>query len=302
MQPGAIQLMKDRFDALSQHTPEENVEFWFARDLMEPLGYARWENFQTTVRRAIESCETTGYAVGDHFRGVTKMVGLGSGSMREIDDFMLTRYACYLIAQNGDLTLNAASLDSRGGVLSSLNGLLQSRLNGVLRNGQGGKIDQVVTITVTGTNDEALISGTSDADLTEGDTVGAIGVMQVMPATGKWVANKIGLAGYHPGLLNDPDTNVLLGTSYMRIIMEDLDAHPVLASAGYNAGPGRARRWRDVQPLEGAIYAETIPFDETRDYVKKVLANAVIYSAMLEKRPQSLKARLGTIAPAPASE
>ena len=89
-----------------------------------------------------------------------------------------------------------------------------------------------------------------------------------------------------------------LGTS----IMEDLDTHPVLASAGYNAGPGRARRWRDVQALEGAIYTETIPFDETRDYVKKVLANAVIYSAMLEKRPQSLKARLGTIAPAPVSE
>lgn len=133
-------------------------------------------------------------------------------------------------------------------------------------------------------------------------SVGARGLMQVMPATGKWVANKIGLAGYHPGLLNDPDTNVLLGTSYMRIIMEDLDTHPVLASAGYNAGPGRARRWRDAQPLEGAIYAETIPFDETRDYVKKVLANAVIYSAMLEKRPQSLKARLGTIAPAPVSE
>ena len=133
-------------------------------------------------------------------------------------------------------------------------------------------------------------------------SVGARGLMQVMPATGKWVANRIGLSGYHAGLLNDPDTNVLLGTSYMRIIMEDLDAHPVLASAGYNAGPGRARRWRDMQPLEGAIYAETIPFDETRDYVKKVLANAVIYSAMLEKRPQSLKARLGTIAPAPASE
>ena len=133
-------------------------------------------------------------------------------------------------------------------------------------------------------------------------SVGARGLMQVMPATGKWVANKIGLAGYHPGLLNDPDTNVLLGTSYMRIIMEDLDTHPVLASAGYNAGPGRARRWRDAQPLEGAIYAETIPFDETRDYVKKVLANAVIYSAMLEKQPQSLKARLGTIAPGAASE
>ena len=116
------------------------------------------------------------------------------------------------------------------------------------------------------------------------------------------MADRIGLAGYSQRLLTDPETNVLLGTSYMRLIMEGLDAHPVLASAGYNAGPGRARRWRDAAPLEGAIYTETIPFDETRDYVKKVLANAVIYSAMLEKQPQSLKARLGTIAPGAASE
>jgi soluble lytic murein transglycosylase len=128
-------------------------------------------------------------------------------------------------------------------------------------------------------------------------SAGAQGLMQVMPATGKWVANKIGLAGYHPGMLTEPDTNVLLGTSYIRLILEGLDNHPVLASAGYNAGPGRARRWRDEQALEGAIYAETIPFDETRDYVKKVMSNAVIYAAMFEGRPQSLKARLGTIAP-----
>ena len=128
---------------------------------------------------------------------------------------------------------------------------------------------------------------------------GAQGLMQVMPATGKWVAGKIGLRSYNPGMLADPDTNVLLGTSYMRIIMEELDSHPVLASAGYNAGPSRARRWRDNRPLEGAIYAETIPFDETRDYVKKVMTNAVIYAALFEARPQSLKGRLGTIAPRP---
>jgi soluble lytic murein transglycosylase len=128
-------------------------------------------------------------------------------------------------------------------------------------------------------------------------SAGAQGLMQVMPATGKWVARKIGLTPYHPRMLTEPNTNVLLGTSYMRLIMEGLDNHPVLASAGYNAGPGRARRWREDRPLEGAIYAETIPFDETRDYVKKVMANAVIYAAILEGRPQSLKARLGTIAP-----
>ena len=91
-----------RFDELSQRLPDEGIEFWFARDLMEPLGYARWENFTTAIYRAIESCKSTGYNESDHFRGVTKMVTLGSGAQRAVEDFMLTRYACYLIAQNGD--------------------------------------------------------------------------------------------------------------------------------------------------------------------------------------------------------
>ena len=91
-----------RFDELSQQLPDEGIEFWFARDLMEPLGYARWENFTTAIHRAIESCKSTGYNESDHFRGVTKMVTLGRGAQRAVEDFMLTRYACYLIAQNGD--------------------------------------------------------------------------------------------------------------------------------------------------------------------------------------------------------
>lgn len=128
-------------------------------------------------------------------------------------------------------------------------------------------------------------------------SAGAQGLMQLMPATASWVAKKIGHADYHPSRVTDMDTNVTLGTSYLKMVLDSLDNHPVLASAAYNAGPGRAKKWRAAWPIEGAIYAETIPFNETRDYVKKVMSNAVYYAALFEDKPQSLKARLGVIRP-----
>lgn len=128
-------------------------------------------------------------------------------------------------------------------------------------------------------------------------SVGAKGLMQLMPATAKWVARKIGMDHFHPAKVTDMDINVTLGTRYMKMVMDSLDNHPVLASAAYNAGPGRARRWRADSPLEGAIYAENIPFNETRDYVKKVLANAMNYALLMGGPTPALTQRLGTIRP-----
>jgi soluble lytic murein transglycosylase len=131
---------------------------------------------------------------------------------------------------------------------------------------------------------------------------GAAGLMQVMPRTARYVARKIGLRDYRPKSMTEVQTNVTLGTGYLKMVLDQL-GHPVLASAAYNAGPARARRWRDpTRALEGAVYVETIPFPETRDYVKKVMANAVFYAALSDRQqPTSLKKRLGAIAPLSAA-
>ncbi|MHB8666688.1 MAG: lytic transglycosylase domain-containing protein [Burkholderiales bacterium] len=128
-------------------------------------------------------------------------------------------------------------------------------------------------------------------------SAGAAGLMQIMPATAKWVARRMGMQDYSWARVTDAGVNAALGTYYLRHILDELDDNPVLAAAAYNAGPGRASRWRDTHPLEGAIYAETIPFEETRDYVKKVMSNTMYYAAMLGDPVRSLKARLGIIAP-----
>ena len=126
--------------------------------------------------------------------------------------------------------------------------------------------------------------------------VGASGLMQIMPATARWVARKLGMKNYRRSMVRQTETNLALGTYYMKTVLASFDNSPVLASAAYNAGPSRARLWRGDTPLEGSIYAETIPFDETRDYVKKVMSNTVYYAQLFGQPPRSLKQRMGVIA------
>jgi soluble lytic murein transglycosylase len=130
---------------------------------------------------------------------------------------------------------------------------------------------------------------------------GASGLMQIMPGTARWIAKKLGLKDWRWSQVTDVDVNLNLGTYYLRHVLDVLDGFPVMASAAYNAGPGRARAWRPESPMEGAIYAETIPFNETRDYVKKVMSNAAYYAQTLSQQigqqGRTLKERLGTVTP-----
>ncbi len=133
-------------------------------------------------------------------------------------------------------------------------------------------------------------------------SVGASGLMQLMPATAKWTAKKVGL-DFRAEMITDPGVNLQLGAAYLKRVLDDFGGSLAMAAAAYNAGPGRPRKWREgVVPMEPAAWAETIPFNETRDYVKKVLANSVVYATLLAPqpvadstapRPQTLRARLG---------
>jgi len=128
-------------------------------------------------------------------------------------------------------------------------------------------------------------------------SVGATGLMQVMPTTARWVAKKTGQRQFQIEQLNQRDTNIAIGTSYLKMVLDNFQGSMPMAAAAYNAGPSRPRKWRNGPVLEGAIWAECIPFTETRDYVKKVLANTTMYAAVLSGEPQSLKSRLGQVGP-----
>ena len=127
--------------------------------------------------------------------------------------------------------------------------------------------------------------------------VGASGLMQVMPATARWTAKKIGMTGFTADQIADRDTNIAIGTGYLKLVLDDFGGSMPLAAAAYNAGPGRPRNWRNGPVMEAAAWAENVPFAETRDYVKKVLANTTLYAAVLSGQPQSLRARLGQVGP-----
>ena len=128
-------------------------------------------------------------------------------------------------------------------------------------------------------------------------SAGAVGLMQLMPGTARWVAKQLARNDYQPAQIGNTDLNTQFGAYYYKYWFERLDKMPALAAAAYNAGPGRAQAWRPAASLEGAIWVETIPFNETREYVKKVLANAMIYNQSFGGASTSLTSLLGVVAP-----
>jgi soluble lytic murein transglycosylase len=122
--------------------------------------------------------------------------------------------------------------------------------------------------------------------------VGAAGLMQIMPSTAKWAAKKSGIP-YAGDQITDPQTNLRLGTFYLKLVLDSFGSSEPMAAAAYNAGPARSRRWRGTLMLDPAVWTENVPFYETRDYVKRVMTNAAVYAALQSGQPPTLRPRLG---------
>jgi soluble lytic murein transglycosylase len=144
-----------------------------------------------------------------------------------------------------------------------------------------------------------LIRQESRFVVTARSTAGAGGLMQLMPSTARWVAKRLGLKEHHSTLMDGVDTNLSLGTYYLKQMLDSADDQPIIASAAYNAGMRRAAQWRGRRALEGAVYAETVPFPETRNYVKNVMSNSTYYARLFRHTGLSLRDRLGTVPPRP---
>ncbi|HEL1580967.1 TPA: DNA damage-inducible protein D [Streptococcus suis] len=143
MEQSKIYRTKEKFDSIVNQTENEFIDYWYARDLMPLLGYERWENFHKAIQRAMNSVETSDTKVSDHFREVTKMVPLGSGSERPVKDYMLTRYACYLIAINGDTNKEEiAFAQSYFAVQTRKQELIEERLHYIERTEARGKLKE----------------------------------------------------------------------------------------------------------------------------------------------------------------
>ncbi|AUC92180.1 DNA damage-inducible protein D [Streptococcus suis] len=143
MEQSKIYRTKEKFDSIVNQTENEFIDYWYARDLMPLLGYERWENFHKAIHRAMNSIETSDTKVSDHFREVTKMVPLGSGSERPVKDYMLTRYACYLIAINGDTNKEEiAFAQSYFAVQTRKQELIEERLHYIERTEARGKLKE----------------------------------------------------------------------------------------------------------------------------------------------------------------